>query len=114
MAGRASAQGELARAQAEAVSTTARASAEQSASVARMDSVAALLLLLGDDPADDARAVLAGIEAAWLAGEIDLMEATLLRGRALEGRRAWVTARAQVAEAHIAAALATGGATLLP
>lgn len=113
-AGRASARGELAQAQADALSASARASAEQAASASRMDSVAALLLLLGDDPGDDAAAVLAGIEAAWLAGEIDLMEATLLRGRALEGRRAWVTARAQVAEAHIAAALATGGASLLP
>ena len=73
-----------------------------------------LAALLGDDPGADASVVLSGVEVAWRAGEIDIAEATLLRARALDGRRAWVQARAEVAEARIAAALAGGAATLVP
>lgn len=112
-AGRASARGDLARAEAEAASTTARATVEQAASSARMRDLEQLAALLGDDPAAHATVVLAGIEVAWLAGELDIAEATLLRARALEGRRAWFEARAEVAEARIAAALAEGWGTLV-
>ena len=113
-AGRGSARGDLLVAEAELASATARASAERSASEERLRALAPLAALLGDDPAGDATAVLAGVEVAWRAGERDIAEATLLRARALEGRRAWVQARAEVAEARIAAALAEGVATLVP
>lgn len=112
-AGRGSARGDLARAESEAVSLSARATAEQGASSEQMRDLEPLAALLGDDPAADATAVLAGVEVAWRAGELDIAEATLLRARALEGRRAWVEARAAVAEARIAAALALGSETLL-
>ncbi len=113
-AGRGSARGDLLIAEAEVTSTSARATAEQSASADRMRDLEPLAALLGDDPAGDATAVLAGIEVAWRAGELDIAEATLLRVRALEGRRAWVQARAEVAEARISAALAEGSDTLVP
>lgn len=112
--GRGSARGALAQAEAQASSTSARAAAEQRASSARMQQVEPLAALLGDDLSDDASAVLAGIELAWQAGELDIAEATLLRARALEGRRAWVEARAELALARIAAALAEGMETLVP
>ncbi len=113
-AGRGNARGDLARAESEAASLTARATAEQRASSEQMRDLEPLAALLGDDPAGDARAVLAGVEVAWSAGELDIAEATLLRARALEGRRAWVEARSAVAEARIAAALAEGTDTLIP
>ncbi len=113
-AGRESARGDLARAESEAVSLSARATAEQRASSEQMRDLEPLAALLGDDPAGDATAVLVGIEVAWRTGELDIAEVTLLRARALEGRRAWVEARAAVAEARIAAALAEGTATLIP
>ncbi|MSQ03155.1 MAG: hypothetical protein EXR71_14910 [Myxococcales bacterium] len=113
-AGRGSARGELARAEAEAASLSARATAEQRASSEQMRDLEPLTALLGDDPAGDATAVLAGVEVAWRAGELDIAEATLLRARALDGRRAWVEARAAVAEARIATALAEGTDTLIP
>jgi len=112
--GRGAARGDLLVAEAEMLSTSARATAEQSASAERLRDLAPLAALLGDDPAGDATVVLAGIEVAWRAGELDIAEATLLRARALEGRRAWVQARAEVAEARIAAALAEGAGTLIP
>lgn len=112
--GRGSVRGDLLVAEAEVTSTSARAIAERNASEERMRDLAPLAALLGDDPSGDARAVLAGIEVAWRAGELDIAEATLLRARALEGRRAWVQARAEVAEARISAALAEGAATLIP
>lgn len=112
-AGRGSARGDLARAESEAASLSARATAEQAASSEQMRDLEPLVALLGDDPAGDARTVLAGVELAWRAGELDIAEATLLRARALEGRRAGVEARAAVAEARIAAALAHGSETLL-
>lgn len=113
-AGRGSARGDLRRAESEAASTSARATAEQSASVASLRDIDTLAALLGDDPAGDATAVLTGIEVAWRAGELNIAEATLLRARALEGRRAWFEARAGLAEARIAAALAEGTGTLIP
>lgn len=113
-AGRGSARGDLARAESEAASVSARAKAEQGASSERLRDLEPLAALLGDDPAGDATAVLAGVEVAWRAGELDIAEATLLRARALEGRRAWVEARAAVAEARIATALAQGAGTLIP
>ena len=113
-AGRGSVRGDLLRAQSEAASTSARATAEQAGSAERMRDLEPLAALLGDDPSADATAVLAGIQVAWLAGELDIAEATLLRARALDGRRAWVEARAAVAEARIAAALAEGTDTLIP
>ncbi|MSQ04259.1 MAG: hypothetical protein EXR71_20630 [Myxococcales bacterium] len=113
-AGRGSARGDLLRAQSEAASTSARATAEQAASSERMRDLEPLAALLGDDPAADAAAVLSGVEVAWRAGELDIAEATLLRARALDGRRAWVEARAAVAEARIAAALAEGTDALFP
>ena len=112
--GRGTARGDLLVAEAELLSTSARATAEQRASDDRLRDIASLAAMLGDDPAGDATVVLAGIEVAWRAGELDIAEATLLRARALEGRRAWVQARAEVAEARIAAALAEGSATLIP
>jgi outer membrane protein, heavy metal efflux system len=113
-AGRGSARGDLLVAEAEVTSTSARATAERTASEERMRDLAPLAALLGDDPAGDATAVLTGIEVAWRAGELDIAAATLLRARALEGRRAWVQARAEVAEARIAGALAEGMDTLIP
>ena len=112
--GRGSARGELVVAEAELASTEARATAEKEASAEQISELAPLVALLGDDPEGDATAVLAGVEVAWLAGELDFAEATLLRARALDGRRAWIQARAAVAEAQIAAALAEGVATLIP
>lgn len=113
-AGRGMARGELLVAEAELLSIEARVAAERSVSAARVRDLAPLAALLGDDPAGDAAAVLAGIDVAWRAGEFGIAEATLLRARALDGRRAWVEARAEVAEARIAAALAEGVATLIP
>lgn len=113
-AGRGSARGDLARAESEAVSLSARATAEQRASSEQMRELEPLVALLGDDLAGDATAVLAGIDVAWRAGELDIAEVTLLRARALDGRRAWLQARAEVAETRIAAALAEGAATLIP
>lgn len=113
-AGRGIARGDLARAESEVVSLSARATAEQGASSEQMRDLETLAALLGDDPAGDATTVLAGVEVAWRAGELDIAEATLLRARALEGRRAWVEARAAVAEARITAALAEGTDTLIP
>ncbi len=113
-AGRGSARGDLARAESEAASLSARATAEQGASSEQIRDLEPLEALLGDDPAEDASTILAGVEVAWQAGELDIAAATLLRARALEGRRAWVEARAAVAEARIAAALAEGTDTLIP
>lgn len=113
-AGRGSARGELLVAEAEVTSTSARATAERDASEERMRDLGPLAALLGDDPATDASVVLAGIELAWRAGELDIAEATLLRARALEGRRAWIQARAELAEARISASLAEGTDTLIP
>ena len=73
-----------------------------------------LLAHLGATPSEDAEAVLAAVDAAWQAGAIDAMEASLLRARALEAQRAWIAARAALAEARITAALAAGSPDLLP
>ena len=107
--GRAEAQRDLSVARAESASLEARIEAEQAATGDED-----LLAHLGATPSEDAEAVLAAVDAAWQAGAIDAMEASLLRARALEAQRAWIAARAALAEARITAALAAGSPDLLP
>ena len=77
-AGRGETRGELLRAEADLASTTARATLEARTGMERQQEAEATLALLGEDPDADVGAVLAGIEVALRAGEMDLADATLL------------------------------------
>lgn len=107
--GRAEAQRDLDLARAEATSLEARIQVEQAATGDED-----LLAHLGATPSEDAEAVLSAVDAAWQAGAVDAIEASLLRARALEGQRAAITARAALADARITAALAAGSRELFP
>jgi cobalt-zinc-cadmium efflux system outer membrane protein len=101
--GRAVARGELAVAERVAEQRARRVAAEQGA--ARQ----ALELLEVDrphDPRDDAEAAFASIEAGVARGELDLVQAGLLRRQVVDGQRAWLTARRVRSEARVRAALA--------
>ena len=111
-AGVSAAKGEAGVARAELDSTTARAAAEQrTAAGAHADSVATMANVAATD--DDALAALAAIEAGARSGELDLVTTILLRGEVVDGQRALVAARGDLALARITLLLATEDEALL-
>jgi hypothetical protein len=60
-----------------------------------------------------AESALRAIDAGVARGEIDSVQAALLRARVFEGQRGWYVARFAEAEARIDAALARGDTSLL-
>lgn len=99
-------------ARSELAAVEARIAAEQAGSAQRRESIE--VVDAAGDPGAEARAALAGVEAALSAGEIGQADATLLRARILDvwGRAA--VARAEAAELTIDLALAEAWTTLLP
>jgi hypothetical protein len=111
-AGVAEARGERQVARAELAAIDARIAAEQAGSVARRTAVEAVAGTA--DPAPEARASLAGVDAAMNAGELSAAEAALLRSRVLDAWRRASGARAEAAEVAVDLALAEGWPGLLP
>lgn len=104
--GRAQAEAALWIAEAEAASLRARAEAELRAADERIAALDGAASGLAPDTAAAAAAALAALDAAVAAGELDPIEASLLRDRVYAGERGWYTARLAEAEARIDAALA--------
>lgn len=104
--------GDQAVARSEQASVAARIAAEWAGSAQRRETLA----WVGDapDPTPEARAALAGVEAALGAGEIGFASAAVLRARILDmwGRAA--AARVQAAAMTVDLALAEAWSTLLP
>jgi cobalt-zinc-cadmium efflux system outer membrane protein len=92
------ARGMLGLAEAEQLSTEARADTEQARAAERLAVAEESLLILSPD----------------ISGEANLADTVLLRSRVVEGQRAWLEARAAVAVARIDVALATESEVLLP
>ena len=112
-AGRGEAKGELVVAQAEASATRARAEAEQRSATQRLDLLGAAGSSLAPGVDASAEVALRAIDAGVARGEIDPVQAAVLRARVFEGQRGWYTARLAEAEGRIDAALATEDAGLL-
>jgi outer membrane protein TolC len=113
-AGRGAAKGELVVAEAQANATRARAEAEQASAARRLTELgeAGSSLAPGVDASADSAA--RAIEAGVASGQIDPIEAALLRARVFEGQRGWYAARLAEAEGRIDAALAVEDTGLLP
>jgi hypothetical protein len=111
-AGVARAVGDQDLARSELAAVQARIAAEQAGSARRRESIE--VVGAAADPSAEARAALAGVEAALSAGEIGQADATLLRARILDvwGRAA--VARAEAAELTVDLALAEAWTTMLP
>ncbi|MDP2316277.1 MAG: TolC family protein [Pseudomonadota bacterium] len=112
--GRGAAKGDLAVAEAQATATRARAEAEQASASRRLTELgeAGSSLAPGVDASADAAA--RAIEAGVTSGQIDPVEAALLRARVFEGQRGWYAARLAEAEGRLDAALAVEDTGLLP
>lgn len=110
--GIARAEGERDLASAELASVEARIDAEQAGSAERREAMAAVTGTA--DPTPEARAALAGVDAAVAAGEIGAAEAALLRSRILDAWRRGSGARASAAEVAVDLALAESWPGLLP
>jgi outer membrane protein TolC len=112
-AGRGEAKGNLLVAEAEASATRARAEAEQRLASQRLDLLGAVGAALAPGVDRSAEVALRALDAGVARGEIDPVQAALLRARVFEGQRAWYTARLAEAEGRIDAALAIEDAGLL-
>lgn len=111
--GRGAAKGDLVVAEAEASAARARATAERKAAEGRLTRLGEAGAALS--PRVDASAEVAAraIDAGVASGEIDAIDAALLRARVFEGQRGWYAARLAEAEGRIDAALAVEDAGLL-
>jgi cobalt-zinc-cadmium efflux system outer membrane protein len=112
-AGRGAAEGELRVAEAQASATRARAEAERRAAEERLGWLGDRGASLAPGVDASAEAALRAVDAGVAAGEIDTVQAALLRSRVFEGQRGWYAARLAEAEGRIDAALATGDEGLL-
>lgn len=112
-AGRGEARGQLVVAEAEAGAARARAEAEQRSAAERLQELGGPGALLAPGVDASAATALRAIEAGAASGEIDPVQAALLRARVFEGQRGWYAARLAEAEGRIDAALAVGDAGLL-
>lgn len=108
------ARGNLRLAQAEEVSTAARAATEEARAVERLRVAEESLATLVPDLGAEAAPALRAIEGLFASGEANLSDTLLLRSRVVEGERAWMEARAAVAEARIDVALSRQSRVLLP
>lgn len=111
-AGIAGAEGRRALARSEQAGLESRIGAEQAGSVDRravLDTVAATV-----DPTPEARAALAGVEAAATVGELGAADAALLRAHILDAWGRGARARAEAAAMAVDLALAESWPTLLP
>jgi outer membrane protein TolC len=110
--GIARAEGEVAVAGSQLAAVEARIGAEEAGSAERR---AAMAVVAGtSDPTPEARAALAGVDAAMAAGELGAADAALLRGRILDAWRRGAGARAAAAEVAVDLALAESWPGLLP
>jgi len=112
-AGRAGALAQVQVAEAQLSSLSARARTEVLTATRRQAEAAALAEALIDDPITEARASLASIEAAWLAGEIDLPRTVLLQAQVLEGQAAAIELLGLVGAARIDLLLANEDPALI-
>ena len=112
-AGRAGALAQVQVAEADVASVVARAETEAATAQARVDEARSLDEVLIADPAAEARAALASIEAGYRAGEIDLPSAVLLQAEVLDGEGAAIELLGRVAVARIDLLLATEDPALL-
>src|SRR6266545_2528392 len=94
--------------------TSARARTEEAQATGRLKVAEEALATLVPDIQAEAAPALKAIEELFVSGESNLPDTLLLRSRVVEGERAWMTARTQVAEARIDAALARQSKSLLP
>ncbi len=110
--GRAGAVADLAAAEARADATARQVGAEQAAAHRTLAAVDAAILDQPADLAEQARAALHSVELGFDRGELDLLRASLLQARILEGHAAWIEGRRLVALARIDAALSAENAAL--
>ena len=112
-ADRAGAGADLAAAEARAAQTSRQVGAEQAA--ARRTLVAMEDALRGQpsDVPEQARAALDSVGLGFDRGELDLLSASLLQARILDGHAAWIEGRRLAARARIEAMLATDDPVLL-
>jgi len=113
-AGRGEALGATWTAEADLGSAQARAAAEQGTAEVRLREADQLLTSVGDDLTNEASAALASVEAAYLAGEFDLLETVLVQAEILDGQGAALELQAGLATARIDFLLAVEDAALLP
>lgn len=92
----------------------ARADAERNFELERIEAVEAVFSMQSPDFHDKADLALAGIEAAYQEGEMDLPTTLLLQRQVLEGLEAGWTLRARVALARVDWMLAVGDGRLIP
>lgn len=111
-AGRAAAEGALWRAERDATAARARAEVEQRTGRESLRALSADGLRV-DEVREAVEVVLAGVEAALSAGQLDPAQAALLRAQAFDGQRGWYAARLAEAELRIAAARANAEPGLL-
>lgn len=110
--GIARAEGDVALAESRLAAVEARIDAEEAGSAERR---AAMAVVAGtSDPTPEARAALAGVDAAVQAGELGQADAAVLRGRILDAWRRGASARAVAAEVAVELALAESWSGLLP
>jgi cobalt-zinc-cadmium efflux system outer membrane protein len=112
-AGRGAANGGLVEARAQAASARARAEVEQRAAAERLAWLGESGASLAPGVDGSAASALRAIDAGVSTGEIDPVQAALLRASVFEGQRGWYAARLAEAEGRIDAALATGDTELL-
>lgn len=108
------ARGQLRLARAIETSTTARAATEEVRAAERLRLAEESLTTLAPDIVAEATPALKAIEGLFSSGQFNLSETLLLRSRVVEGQRAWMEARAAIANARIDAALARQSESLLP
>ncbi len=111
--GRGAAKGDLAVAEAQVRATRARAESEQASASRRLTELGEAGSSLAPGVDASAETAARAIEAGVASGEIDPVEAALLRARVFEGQRGWYAARLAEAEARIDAALAVEDTGLL-
>ncbi len=111
--GIAAALGNLHLAEAIEASIAARAATEQIRAEERLRVAEDSLTTLAPDIDAEAAPALQALEVLFTSGESNLPDTLLLRSRVVEGKRAWIEARAAVAAARIEVALARQSASLL-
>lgn len=112
--GRGAARGDLRRAMAVEASTTARATVEELRAAARLKVAEESLAGLPADIAAEAAPATKAIEGLYASGQANLSDTLLMRARVVGGQRAWMEARAAVANARIDVALTQQSRSLLP
>lgn len=112
-ADRAAAQGQLGVAESQLLQAEALATTERETAQARDTLAVDTLESLGEAPAVAAERALSAVEAGYLAGEIDLIQAVLLQAQILDGETAVVQLEGHVAQARLDLLLATDDSALL-